>query len=118
MGLPGINGNEHPARLPVSGAQISRPQPENIGSVEGAAGSRAKPGETLEDAERTTSAVVFEPPARRAGMRLRIDETSKRIIAQIVDEHNKVIKQVPPEEMLKVMARIRRLQGLFLDTRV
>jgi uncharacterized FlaG/YvyC family protein len=55
-----------------------------------------------------------EPP-RRAGTRLRVDEASNRIVAQILDEANRVIKQIPPEELLKIAAQFRRFNGLIFD---
>ncbi len=50
--------------------------------------------------------------------RLRVDEGSKRVVAQIVNENNEVIKQIPPEEMLKISARMRWFVGLFFDERI
>jgi uncharacterized FlaG/YvyC family protein len=50
-----------------------------------------------------------------AGVSLRIDAATKRVVAQIVDEANHVIKQIPPEELLKVAAKTRQLQGLLFD---
>ena len=47
--------------------------------------------------------------------RLRIDETSKRVVTQILDENNQVIKQIPPEELLQIAARFKRLTGLLFD---
>jgi uncharacterized FlaG/YvyC family protein len=51
----------------------------------------------------------------RTGTRLRFDEDSKRIVAQIVNEANEVIRQVPPEEVLRIAAKLRRLQGILFD---
>ena len=51
----------------------------------------------------------------RAGTRLRIDATTKQVVAQIVGRHNNVIKQIPPEEALKIAARIRELHGQLFD---
>jgi len=47
--------------------------------------------------------------------RLRIDPQTERIIAEIVNEDNEVIKQVPPEELLELAATSRAIQGLLFD---
>ena len=112
MGMPGISGNEPVARVPDPGARTPPPRLQKDAAAEGAPRSRAGP-----EAPKKTAGerVVLDPPVKRGGTRLRVDEASKRIIAQILDEHNEVLKQIPPEELLKVVARIRRMQGLLLD---
>ncbi|HIJ74258.1 MAG TPA: flagellar protein FlaG [Candidatus Hydrogenedentes bacterium] len=112
MGLPGINGNEPTAPMPDPGARTPPPRPQQAAAAEGAPRPRASPEAPQDPGARR---VVLDPPVKRAGTRLRVDKASKRIIAQILDEHNEVLKQIPPEEVLKVAARIRRLQGLLLD---
>lgn len=47
--------------------------------------------------------------------RLRIDPQTERIIAEIVNEDNEVVKQVPPEELLELAATSRAIQGLLFD---
>ncbi|NIA12622.1 MAG: hypothetical protein GWP08_00985 [Nitrospiraceae bacterium] len=55
---------------------------------------------------------------QRTGTRVRIDNASKQIVAQIVDENNEIIKQIPPEELLKIAAKFRDLQGKLFDIKV
>lgn len=47
--------------------------------------------------------------------RLRIDPQTERIIAEIVNEENEVVKQVPPEALLELAATSRAIQGLLFD---
>ncbi|HUW60219.1 MAG TPA: flagellar protein FlaG [Candidatus Bathyarchaeia archaeon] len=54
----------------------------------------------------------------RTGTRLRIDKSTKRIVAQIVGRDNHIIKQIPPEEALKIAARLRELRGEIFDESV
>jgi len=49
---------------------------------------------------------------------MRFDEASKRVITQIVDQNNEVIKQIPPEEMLRIAARFNELRGKLFDESV
>lgn len=47
--------------------------------------------------------------------RLRLDEESNRIVAQVLDENNEVVRQVPPQELLEISARFNRLEGVLFD---
>ncbi|GMV91092.1 MAG: flagellar protein FlaG [Candidatus Hydrogenedentes bacterium] len=49
------------------------------------------------------------------GTRLRIDNESKRIIVQIVNDADEVIKQIPPDDLLRIASKIRQIQGLLFD---
>jgi hypothetical protein len=51
----------------------------------------------------------------RHGTRFRLTDPPRRLIAQIVDANNEVIKEIPPKEILKIAARFRRLVGLLFD---
>ncbi|HRI89653.1 MAG TPA: flagellar protein FlaG [Candidatus Hydrogenedentes bacterium] len=51
-------------------------------------------------------------------IRLRIDKETNRIIAQVVNENNEVVRQIPPDEALKIAANTRQLLGLLFDETV
>lgn len=82
--------------------------------------------------EKTPTAAATVPPEavapargvpRRLGVqqplppntRLRVDEESKQIVAQVLDENNEVIRQIPPEALLELSARFNRLEGLLFN---
>lgn len=68
--------------------------------------------------QRAASAISMLPQrSEPAGAIIRIDEATNRWVAQLVDENNEVIRQIPPEELLKIAAKFRRLQGLLFDER-
>jgi len=49
-------------------------------------------------------------------IKVRIDETHDRIVTQIVDpDKGEIIKQIPPQELLDIMSRVKELVGLLLD---
>jgi len=64
---------------------------------------------------------VATPPPEPAKLasgntaRLRVDPGTERIIAEIVNEENEVVKQVPPEELLELAETSRAIQGLLFD---
>ena len=116
MGVRSVSGHELIARETSSPALTPRPKGD----------SEAQPTKaphtvrvTSEPDERQSSKPA-EPVKKRstpgpAGVNLRVDAATKRVVTQLVDERNQVIKQIPPEELLKVVAKTRQLQGLLFD---
>jgi hypothetical protein len=47
--------------------------------------------------------------------RLHVDEESKQIVAQILDENNEVIRQIPAEALLELSSKFNRLEGLLFN---
>ncbi len=46
----------------------------------------------------------------------RIDEATKRIVVKVIDtETDKVIKEIPPEQLIKLAAKIQEMIGLLVD---
>ena len=54
-------------------------------------------------------------PERPAATHVRIDQATDRLVAQLVNENREVIRQIPPQELLDVVARIREIQGVLFD---
>lgn len=65
--------------------------------------------------KRSESALLQDASKTRAGTRLEIDDRTERVIAQILNKDREVIKQIPPEEKLDLIVRIRETQGLLFD---
>ena len=97
-------------------AAVPPPAPKGAEAVTPTRETTAQRGE-----ERAQSApVVFAANSvvsARHGTRFRVSEPPRRLIAQIVDANNEVIKEIPPEEVLRIAARFRRLVGLLFDER-
>lgn len=109
-----------PDTLPVAHARVPQTNP---------ASAPAAPGlvDTVDIVpdlgNRTPSAAVETLQQRRrantpTGVRLQVDESVDRVIAQIVNENNEVIKQIPPEEAVRVFARFREITGLLFDIEI
>lgn len=52
----------------------------------------------------------------RSSSRIRVDDATDRIVVQFLNAENEVIKQYPPEELLRVLKNIRELRGLLFDS--
>jgi len=51
----------------------------------------------------------------RNGSKIRVDESTDRIVVQILNANDEVIKQFPPEELLKAIRSYREVVGLVFD---
>ena len=61
---------------------------------------------------------VVEATGPSKSTKYHIDESSHRIVAQILNENREVIRQLPPEELLEIAARFREVQGILFDKSV
>lgn len=49
----------------------------------------------------------------------KVHEETDRIVVKVVDKDTgKIIKEIPPEEILELAARIERFLGVFIDEKV
>lgn len=72
-------------------------------------------GEDLKEALEKVNTTV---EAFHTGLRFRIHEETERVMVQIVNlMDDEVIKEIPPEKLLNVVAQIQNIIGLFIDTR-
>ncbi len=123
------------AALPVTSQNVvSLPTPPRTPSIQGAGTdlqndkiplSQGLPGEADLRAElekeimqqvlsdRKEILEKLKPPV--TSTRLQVDKENQRIVIQILDEKNQVIRQIPPEEWLKFLSRWQKIQGLFFN---
>ena len=49
-------------------------------------------------------------------LKFSIDEDSRRIVVKVIDsETNKVIREIPPKEVLKFVVNLHKFLGIFVD---
>lgn len=90
------------------------PAPRSLDS-EGPAPAGPK-AQSSEEQPRESARLVNEPATSSvSGTRLRVDERTRHIVAQLVDESENVVRQIPPEALLKISAQFQRLEGLLFD---
>ncbi|HOE66594.1 MAG TPA: flagellar protein FlaG [Candidatus Hydrogenedentes bacterium] len=119
MGVQSVNG-QGPQQAPlVSSARAPRPQRDTQtvsrdsqqpqrGGLEPDSNNKAERYALFRDEKRANV-----PEIRST--RIHVDPETKRIVAQILDGNNEVIRQVPPEELLDIVAKSREVQGLLFD---
>jgi len=53
------------------------------------------------------------------GIRFEVDDETKDVIVKVVDEASgKIIRQIPPEEVLKMRARLQKASGMIYNDEV
>ena len=118
MAIQGIQGPELRAFLssprastPDSEGTLEKPQEVRPQQALGSSG----PGKE-EAQQRAAQRPVEAPNQGRDGTKLFKDAATDRIVTQIVNKDMEVLKQIPPEDYLKVVTRVRELNGLLFDS--
>lgn len=107
--------------LPVQGLadlpdrkNVATPAPRSLDTTGPAQASPAIQSSEEQTSEPARSVNRLTRP-QASSTRLRVDEATQRIVTQFVDESNNVVRQIPVEELLKISAQFRRLEGLLFD---
>lgn len=118
MGINSVNGQELAALFklrasltPAPGLRTKEAEPDRPEAT-----MQRRPDKNEEQEQRAARSVTPSSLeiTRRA---FRFDADTKRIVVQVIAENNEVIKQIPPEEFLRMAARLRQVQGLLFDER-
>lgn len=119
MGVRSVSGQDLHAPSAQSSVQNPRTE-EGAKAVPKKAPNRVRDvsEQEREQTVRAEKRRLEVPGAERTGTRLRVDNATERIVAQVLGQGNEVIKQIPPEEQLKVIANVREMQRRLLDEQV
>lgn len=111
------------AAQPPAGASsvVRTPAPKPARTRELPAPEAVEPTHLLDS--KAASAAIEQFRERRlantpSGVRLQVNASVDRVIAQIVNESNEVIKQIPPEDAVRAFARFREVTGLIFDLEI
>lgn len=103
---PSLSRTDHPAS---SNKTLQRQRV----SSEKASNKDKKSGQEKDEKKSSPKTAVID----RGGTQLYVDKPTKRIVAQILDKDRDVIKQIPPEEQLRILRRAREVEGVLFDER-
>ena len=87
----------------------------------GAHATRAAQGpkeEQVQPVQDPAKKAAPEPDITQQGTRYHVDKDSHEIVTQIIGQNNEVIRQIPPQDLLDISAKFKKLQGLLFDRRV
>lgn len=110
-----INGSTH-QRI---GAEVSRPS----APVRVPAPQPPRPG-VVELADDRSAQVAIENIVSESrdkvgsGSRIHVDEATDQFVVEIVNLKNEVIRQIPPEEALRLTVLFRKITGIIFDQKV
>lgn len=107
---PITNEISHPAQI--------REKEESIKGVPTATAEAYPPVGSAAETEVAISKINDALDAFSFNLRFKIHDESDRVIVQVIDkETDKLIREIPPERLLKLAAQIQEMIGLLLDTR-
>ena len=124
MGIRSIPGNDAPRLVAqaVEGASAARRPPPKAVPAESSVPAdkqeerEVQPAPSQEDVRRMSQLLNKIVESLNWNIRVRIDETHERIVTQIVDpDKGEIIKQIPPQELLNIMSRLKAFVGVLLD---
>ncbi|MDO9536597.1 MAG: flagellar protein FlaG [Bacillota bacterium] len=72
----------------------------------------------MEDLQDAVEKVNITAQAFNTGLRFSIHEESERVMVEVYNRaDNEVIREIPPEKLLNLVAQIQTVLGLFVDQR-
>ena len=73
---------------------------------------------TPQEIEQTVQQLNQTSEAFNISLRFKLHDETDRVMVQVVDtKANEVIKEIPPENLLRLAAQIQNMIGLLLDTK-
>jgi len=110
-GLKNItNEISHPAQ--------TREKEESIKGASAATPEAYPPVRSAAEAEIVVSKINNALDAFSFNLRFKIHDESDRIMVQVIDkETDELIREIPPERLLRLAAQIQEMIGLLLDTK-
>ena len=104
---------------PVTAVSVDRPAVSGVGAQNGTKQNQsAKPPANADDARgdaQPAAAPRIEVPGEDAHIFFVKDAVSGRMVMQLKDSSGKLIRQIPPEEMLRLAKAIDQYLGLLVD---
>lgn len=114
MGVQGVSGQE--LRALDAASQVRTPAPTD--PARPAVFAREDAPRQAAEREPRPERPEPPPPPTSSGVRFSYDDATGRVVAQILDKDNQVIKQVPPEELLDTIAKLRETFAQVFDVYV
>jgi flagellar protein FlaG len=114
MKVPGITGSSVPPELLVA-------RHESLPGTEARAAIEQESREAFSRQNLERAAQFLEQTFRLFNKRLKfsVNEEIDRVVVKVVDAAtDKVIKEIPPEEMQRLIARIKETIGLLFDEKI
>lgn len=111
--IDGIRGAQI-TRPVVVEVQLPSPQPSTTSKAEDVSRAATPPVDPQRVAEATRKVEELFQTVRR-NLQFKDDPTSGRMVVSVIDaESGEVIRQIPPEQMLRMAANLEQLNGLLL----
>ena|GEM_PF-996719 len=91
-------------------------QPSNITGKDNSELEQSQTRELLEDSIKTLNTELAQ---KHVTLNYSIDDDSESLVVQVIEsDSGKIIRQIPPEEILALRQRLEELTGIIFDTQV
>ncbi|NMB12413.1 MAG: flagellar protein FlaG [Firmicutes bacterium] len=111
----GVRG---PSSYPLLNSQGEGGTSQGIGGPRKATASLRSAGSSQGELENAVAHLNATVDIFSKGLHFRIHEDTERIVVEVINkESGEVIRQIPPEYILDVLAKIDALLGVFIDER-
>ena len=109
-----------PERTAVTGAQVQKTpdksQKANVPKEETAKSLRDLHADSKEKLDRVAQAMENYIQSIQRDLRIRIDDKTDQVVIQVISKsEGKIIRQIPPEELLKLAAKMEEMTGLLFN---
>ncbi len=103
-----------PAARRSTGAEGAPPERRASGAAEAPEAPAAAPPEAPRRVAAPNGAELAEFPLRK--LSFRVDSETHEVVISVVDEKSgEVVRQIPPEEALRLAKALERVRGLLVD---
>ena len=113
-----IETNMSPSGLKQEGPRSPTPQGERLNEAPSPSITEARLPDQTKELDEMVGFIQEELEKLNVRLVFNVDEKTKDIVVEIVDpKTNEVIRQIPPEELLKVREKLDELVGILFEAR-
>ena len=123
IGPGGVSGPQPNAAVPEASqarpsAERTRPQPSQQAAVRPSEDMRQTQAELADRAQEASDQLNEVMNTFQKGLRFQVHDGTERTYVEVVNRRtDEVMRTIPPEKLLDVMARLHEVLGMILDTR-
>ena len=115
-----VTGDNSPvldAKLRITATQVATPTNQDATKSKQTGEDHANISRQInQKLERIAKAIADYVQSIQRDLHIKIDDKTDQTVIQVISKKDgKVIRQVPPEELLKIAAKIEQMVGILLD---
>jgi flagellar protein FlaG len=109
-GVTFAGGTEYKKSAPPTNASVN-----TVLGTKQRASSESKPGEAKQDSDKARH-TIEDLLGANSELSIAVDQATREIVVKVINsDTHEVIRQIPPEEALRLAHTLKKLQGVLLD---